>query len=367
MLKYEILAMVRYSRLEFRSLVRKYGAELTFSPMTIANSFCRSDKCRQYEFTTNEWDTPMIVQFAANCQTDFLHATEMIQKYADGVDLNCGCPQRWAMQDGYGSYLMYKPEVIEDMVKTVKRNMPTSFSVSVKIRLLNRNMKETVDFCRKIESLSPTFLTIHGRTPQDKSSTECPVNVAALAEIKKTLKIPIVFNGDVNSSEMAENFYERTKCDGFMSARGILQNPALFDEHKKTPLSCIQDWVNIHNMQKDRMTFQNFHHHLSFMMESLLERPERIRFNDLTKKQQCLEFLKERFAIEPQTIEYPENWICTYDDSKYKSTIDKHTSEGYSTESSNGKFFLEKLHRVRENNGEDYLDNMNNCALFDLV
>lgn len=56
--------MVRYSRLEFRSLVKKYGAELTFSPMTMANSFCRADKCRQYEFTTNSEDTPMIVQFA---------------------------------------------------------------------------------------------------------------------------------------------------------------------------------------------------------------------------------------------------------------------------------------------------------------
>lgn len=36
--------MVRYSRLEFRDLVRNYGADLTFTPMIIANSFCRSEK-----------------------------------------------------------------------------------------------------------------------------------------------------------------------------------------------------------------------------------------------------------------------------------------------------------------------------------
>lgn len=47
-------------------------------------------KARQNEFTTNVKDTPMIVQFAANCSTDFLHATQMIYNYADGVDLNCG-------------------------------------------------------------------------------------------------------------------------------------------------------------------------------------------------------------------------------------------------------------------------------------
>lgn len=211
--------MVRYSRLEFRSLVRKYGAELTFSPMTIANSFCRSEKCRQHEFTTNIEDTPMIVQFAANSSIDFLHATEMIQNYADGVDLNCGCPQSWAMQDGYGSYLLKKPEVIEDMMKTVRRNVPSTFSVSVKIRLLNKDLNTTIDLCRKLETLNPTFITIHGRTPREKSTSEFPVNVEALAEIKKSLRVPIIFNGDVVSTDEADKFFEATRCDGMMTAR----------------------------------------------------------------------------------------------------------------------------------------------------
>lgn len=356
--------MVRYSRLEFRSLVRKYGAELTFSPMTIANSFCRSNKCRQYEFTTNSEDTPMIVQFAASCQTDFLHATEMIQNYADGVDLNCGCPQRWVMQDGYGSYLLNKPEIIEDMIKTVRRNTPSTFSVSIKIRLLNRNVEETVDFCRKVESMNPTFITIHGRTPLDKSSAECPVNVNALAEIKKSIQIPIIFNGDVTSLDIADKFYEATKCDGMMSARGILNNPALYDGHEKTPISCLQDWLNIHHMQQNRMTFQMFHHHLSFMMESLIERSERIAFNELTKKHQVLEFVKEKFSIEPEKIDYPTNWICTYDDSKYKTTIENYATDGYSTESSHGKFFLEKAYKIREAEVETKLENMNIGSLF---
>ena len=354
--------MVRYSRLEFRALVRKYGAELTFSPMTIANSFCRSDRCRQHEFTTNAEDTPMIVQFAANSSTDLLHATQMVQNYSDGVDLNCGCPQKWAMQDGYGSYLLKKPEVIEDMVKTVRRNVPSSFSVSVKVRLLNKDLSSTIDFCRQLESLNPTFITVHGRTPSQKSTAEFPVNIEALAEIKKSLKIPVIFNGDVVSVAEADRFYEATKCDGMMSARAVLANPGLWDSHLDTPLSCVQDWINIHHRQGDKMTFQNFHHHLVFMTENLMTRSERSHFNDLSKKQQCLDFLKEKFSMEPQHIEFPVNTECIYDDSSYKSLINQEEfwSSDYSSESTHGKFFMSKLHKVRPDPEADYLEFMDN-------
>lgn len=41
------------SRLQFRSLVRKYNCDLCFTPMILADSFCLSDKARQNEFTTN--------------------------------------------------------------------------------------------------------------------------------------------------------------------------------------------------------------------------------------------------------------------------------------------------------------------------
>eukprot|EP00091_Calanus_sinicus_P011798 TRINITY_DN2661_c1_g1_i1.p1 TRINITY_DN2661_c1_g1~~TRINITY_DN2661_c1_g1_i1.p1 ORF type:complete len:112 (+),score=11.23 TRINITY_DN2661_c1_g1_i1:136-471(+) len=58
--------MVRYSKLAFRNLVRLYDCDLAFSPMILADSFYLSQKARDNEFTTNEEDKPLIVQFAAN-------------------------------------------------------------------------------------------------------------------------------------------------------------------------------------------------------------------------------------------------------------------------------------------------------------
>ncbi|RMX45909.1 hypothetical protein pdam_00011025, partial [Pocillopora damicornis] len=86
--------MVRYSKLPFRTLVRRYGCDLAYTPMIVSDSFVKSVKARDMEFTTNAGDRPLIVQFAANNAKDFADAAEIVAPFSDGVDLNCGCPQR---------------------------------------------------------------------------------------------------------------------------------------------------------------------------------------------------------------------------------------------------------------------------------
>jgi len=44
-----------------------------------------------------EGDRPLVVQFAAHNAKDFADAAELVAPFADGVDLNCGCPQRYYM------------------------------------------------------------------------------------------------------------------------------------------------------------------------------------------------------------------------------------------------------------------------------
>lgn len=98
--------MVRYSNLPFRLLVRKYNCQVAYSSMIIAESFVNSTRARNHEFHTNSEDRPLVVQFASNKADEFATATEIVRNYSDGVDLNCGCPQRWAMQENFGSALL---------------------------------------------------------------------------------------------------------------------------------------------------------------------------------------------------------------------------------------------------------------------
>ncbi|KAE8742126.1 hypothetical protein FOCC_FOCC012333 [Frankliniella occidentalis] len=283
--------MVRYSKLSFRILAKRHGCDLCFTPMIMADSFVQSAKARSNEFTTCTEDSPLIVQFAANSTLDFVNAAEIVAPFSDGVDLNCGCPQRWAMKEGYGAHLLTKPETIHDMVRQVRNRVSDNYSVSVKIRLLEEDRK-TIELARSLEAAGVTFLTLHARTTQERHS---PIHEDSLHEVCQSLKVPLVANGDVKSLKGAERLHAKTGCKGMMAARGMLANPAMFLGCATTPLTCVQDWVNI---SLDLGTIFNcFHHHLVFMLEHVLSKEERRIFNCLKTKSAVLDFLKDTYGI----------------------------------------------------------------------
>lgn len=99
--------------------------------MIIAEGFNRSATARDSDFSTAEGDSPLVVQFAASVPDEFAAAAAKAEPYETRstlidahtllialrfgvavVDLNCGCPQSWAMQDGIGARLSSQPEIV---------------------------------------------------------------------------------------------------------------------------------------------------------------------------------------------------------------------------------------------------------------
>ncbi|KMQ91455.1 trna-dihydrouridine 20a 20b synthase [Lasius niger] len=244
--------MVRYSKLQFRTLVRRYGCDICFTPMILADSFVRSLKARENEFTTHEEDKPLIVQFAAKTVNDFVGAAEMVAPYCNGVDLNCGCPQRWAMKEGYGADLLKKPELVRDLVHEIRNRIPRPFTVSVKIRLL-KDIRQTIALCQVLEKAGASFLTVHARTPEMRNE---PIDLDNLKLLRDYVQLPLVANGDVKSLENAEFLFKESRSEGVMSAR-------------------------------------------VFMLEKILPKKDRVLFNNLQDKSSVLEFLENYYNIRP--------------------------------------------------------------------
>lgn len=355
--------MVRYSKVQFRTLVKNYGVDLCFTPMILADSFCQNSKARFNEFATTVNDTPLIVQFAANSIDDFLDASKLVYPYADGVDLNCGCPQKWAMKDGYGCALLSKPEVISDLVNCVKNNLPYNFSVSVKIRIL-KELKKTITLCQQLEKCGVDFLTVHGRTPTQKSGDK--IDVLALQEVCESVKLPIIANGGIKTLEDADVLYRNVKCSGVMAASGLLTNPGLFNGTTKTPVSCVKMWMEMKDKQSDRITFQCYHHHLVFMLEKVLSRQQKQVFNHLSTFESVDQYLYEHL-IDSTNTEY-KNHLDEYINCEFSDEITlKHSSKcrgcskstcycickKYDSNISDGKYFKSC---VTDNDSLDYMD-----------
>ncbi|XP_061781388.1 tRNA-dihydrouridine(20a/20b) synthase [NAD(P)+]-like [Nerophis lumbriciformis] len=283
--------MVRYSKLPFRSLVRKYNCDVCFTPMIVASDFVRSVKARDSEFTTNECDRPLIVQFAAHDAQTLADATSAVAPFSDGVDLNCGCPQRWAMSAGYGACLINKPELVKDMVRHVRNQVSRpDYTASIKIRI-HADLRRTVDLCQKAEAAGVSWITVHGRTSEERHQ---PVHYDAIKTIKDSVSIPVIANGDIKYQRDVDAIRQRTGADGVMVARGLLANPALFAGYEDTPLECVWDWVDISTQQGTPFTC--FHNHLMYMLDRVSSQPERKVFNSLSSTSAVIDYLQSTYG-----------------------------------------------------------------------
>lgn len=126
--------------------------------------------------------------------------------------------------------------------------------------LLNR---ETEEFVKRALSVGVDFITVHGRTKKMKSSE--PVSLEGMKFVKEVSTVPVLANGDVFSLEDANRIVAATGVDGTMSARGILENPALYAGFEHTPWECIEDYVDL-ALSYGTNEFI-FHHHLMYMFE----------------------------------------------------------------------------------------------------
>jgi tRNA-dihydrouridine synthase 4 len=83
-----------------------------------------------------------------------------------------------------------------------------------------------------------------------------------------------------------------------MSARGLLENPALFDScrYETTPVECVKEFVRL--ALGYGMNSFLIHHHLMDMLDKTLSRAEKKQFNDLSGTAACIDYLEEHFGIE---------------------------------------------------------------------
>lgn len=283
-----VAPMVRYSKLPFRLLCLRWGADVVYTPMIIAESFNRSEIARDSDFSTSDIDRPLVVQFATNQPQELAFAVEKVRGFVDAVDVNCGCPQRWAVKDGIGAALSAQPQKIYELVAAVQKfseNPP----ISVKIRL-HKDMRRTIEVLKAAEKAGASWISVHGRTVEERSRV--PVHLDAIKLVKEQAQIPVIANGDVFQPEDIDRIANETKCDGIMSARGILANPALYAGYKDIPMECIIDYLKLALEYGGK--FSIHHHHLLYMLYRHLSRPERLVFAQLTSMLGILDFFEDR-------------------------------------------------------------------------
>ncbi|KAL3941679.1 MAG: hypothetical protein SGBAC_003992 [Bacillariaceae sp.] len=231
--KYIVAPMVGASELPFRLLCRKYGAQLVYTPMMIADQFAQSKEYREREFQTCSFDRPLVCHFAANDPKTFAMAAKKAEPYCDAIDLNLGCPQRTAYVGHFGSYLLDSKD--RDLVMSIVQAGAAAVKIPifVKIRLLD-TFDDTAGLCRQLYEAGASLIAIHARYRANfsRKGPGARDGPALLDQVKKLTEMfpnkVVVTNGNTITYDDVENNLAMTKADGIMSAEGILDNPALY-------------------------------------------------------------------------------------------------------------------------------------------
>jgi nifR3 family TIM-barrel protein len=171
---------------------------------------------------------PVIVQLEGRDPTLFARAAELVEELgAVGIDLNMCCPVRKIITSGAGSALMREPEEAARIIRAVKKAV--SLPVSVKFRKgWDSESVNAVEFAKMCEDCGAAFVTVHGRTRVQGYSGVADWSI--LAEVKNSVHIPVVGNGDVTSGKEAEQMLRETGVDAVMIGRAALGAPWLLGQ-----------------------------------------------------------------------------------------------------------------------------------------
>lgn len=222
-----------YTDTAMRRVCRSFGAEYTVSEMVSAKALCYHDTKTPLLARVEACDLPSAVQIFGSEPASMAEAARMVAEGMAGgvppsaIDINMGCPVKKIVSAGDGSALMKSPTLVYDIVSAV--TAAVSLPVTVKIRAgWDDAHKNAVEVAKAAEAGGASLVAVHGRTKTQMYSGKADLSI--IADVKNSLQIPVVGNGDIATAADALRMMEETGCDGVMIGRGAVGNPFLFAE-----------------------------------------------------------------------------------------------------------------------------------------
>jgi tRNA-dihydrouridine synthase B len=215
----------------FRVLVKGLGAGYAVSEMVTARrDLWDSLKTSRRADHTGE-AAPISVQIAGTDAPMMADAARYnIERGAQIIDINMGCPAKKVCKKWAGSALMQDEALaLEIVAAVVAACAPHSVPVTVKMRTgWCQSVKNAPLLARRFEEAGAAMLTVHGRTREQGYGGHAEHDT--VAAIKAAASVPVVANGDIDSPERARDVLRATGCDAVMIGRAAQGNPWIFRE-----------------------------------------------------------------------------------------------------------------------------------------
>jgi tRNA-dihydrouridine synthase B len=215
----------------FRQLCRQFGAGYAVSEMVTSRPDLQKSLKTSRRANHDGEPGPIAVQIAGTDAQMMADAARYnIDRGAQIIDINMGCPAKKVCNKWAGSALMQdEPLALEIVSAVVAAAQPHGVPVTLKMRTgWCQTEKNALSIARAAESAGVQMVTVHGRTREQGYKGEAEYET--MAAVKAALRIPVVANGDVNSPEKAKEVLAFTGADAIMIGRAAQGRPWIFRE-----------------------------------------------------------------------------------------------------------------------------------------
>lgn len=213
----------------FRQLCKSLGADYAVSEMVTSNALLYgSTKTRRRANHAGERG-PVIVQIAGSDPSMMAEAARHnVERGAQVIDINMGCPVRKVCNVAAGSALLRDETLVARILEAVVAAVP-QVPVTLKTRTgWDHDSRNAVAIARIAEASGIRLLTIHGRTRADLYMGEAEYDT--IAEVCAAVHLPVIANGDINSPHKARKVLAHTGAAGLMIGRAAQGRPWIFRE-----------------------------------------------------------------------------------------------------------------------------------------
>lgn len=232
-------ALSGYSDAPMRKIARKFGAQFTLCEVLLDQFVVSVSKRKSRLYFADSEEHPCGAQLMGSEPSQFVQAAKrLVDEGFDLIDLNFACPVKKVLGRGRGGYLMSDPGSALEIVEAVRRGIPDSIPLIIKLR---KGFDDSPESRKKFfEILDGSIeqgvcgFTVHGRTVRQRYEGES--DWMFIRSVKEHLldkgksEIALVGSGDLFSAEVCLRRFQETGVDGLALARGVIGNPWLFRE-----------------------------------------------------------------------------------------------------------------------------------------
>jgi tRNA-dihydrouridine synthase B len=203
------------------------GCGLLMTEFTSADGLARMRETKRRRYLTFYDDEhPIGAQlFGSNPET-LAEAARIVEETGfDTVDLNLGCPAKRVVGCNGGSGLLRDLPKIGEIFRAVRKAVAIPFTVKFRMGW-NEKQIVCVELARMAEAEGLNAVALHARTREQGYSGQAQWEW--IAQIKQTVGIPVIGNGDIRTPEDAAAMIAQTGCDAVMIGRAAPANPWIF-------------------------------------------------------------------------------------------------------------------------------------------